>query len=131
MKKLYKKYISTLFLIFGIFAPFFASARTIIPCETVENPGHCNFDSLMTLINNVIDFLLKDMAVPLAAIAFAYGGFLLISSGGSSEAKTKAKHVLISVVTGFIIALASWVIVKFILYMLGANDALLFLGIKS
>jgi hypothetical protein len=51
----------------------------------------CGFDQLMTLINNVIKFLLFTIATPLAALVFVYAGIMLLTSGGSSEKMTTAK----------------------------------------
>jgi len=48
----------------------------INPCETD------GFGYLMEMINLVINFILFKMAVPIAAIMFAYAGFLLVFSGG-------------------------------------------------
>jgi hypothetical protein len=104
-----------------ISAPFFVSAAVggLVPdCNTgpidavtgnYKNP--CNFNYAITLINNVIKFLLFTIATPLAAIAIAYAGFLLITSGGSSEKVTKAKTIATNLVIGYVIALAAWLIV--------------------
>lgn len=89
--------------------------------QEIKNP--CNFDSAMQLTNNVIDFLLKYLATPLAAIALCYAGAILIFSGGSGEKKTKAKRIILNVIIGYIIALAAWLIIHTILY-----DALGFKG---
>ncbi|HUC88524.1 MAG TPA: pilin [Candidatus Paceibacterota bacterium] len=85
--------------------------------QVYKNP--CNFDSLMTLINNVINFLLITIVTPLVALILVYAGFLMIFSGGSSEKVTKAKSIIKNVVIGFVIALAAWLVVKTILVTLG------------
>jgi len=82
-----------------------------------KNP--CDFDDVMFLINNIIEFLLFYLATPLAAIALCYAGFLLLFSGGSSEKVTKAKKIIKNVIIGYILALAGWLIVKTILVTLG------------
>jgi hypothetical protein len=84
----------------------------------------CDFAALMKLINNVINFILFAMAIPVAAIMFAYAGFLLVTAGGEAAgARTKAKNIFINVVIGLILALAAWLIVKLILSTLGYTDA--------
>ena len=87
--------------------------------KSINNP--CDFNSLMTLANNVINFLLFIVATPLVAIILCYAGFLMLTSGGSSENITKAKHIIRNVVIGYIIALASWLIIHTILMTLGFN----------
>lgn len=75
----------------------------------------CNFEMLMKLVNNVINFLLVYFATPLAAIIFAYAGFTLITSGGNEHGKTHAKAMIKNVLVGYIIALAAWLIINTIL----------------
>lgn len=89
------------------------------PQKQITNP--CDFNYLMALVNNVIDFLLFVIATPLVAIILCYAGFLMLTSGGSSEKVTKAKHIIKSVVFGYIIALAAWLIINTILSTLGFN----------
>lgn len=85
--------------------------------KVYEHP--CDFSYVMTLIQNIMDFLLKYLATPLAAIALCYAGVLMIFSGGSSEKLTKAKAIIKNVIIGYIIALAAWLIVKTIFATLG------------
>lgn len=77
----------------------------------------------MTLFNKVIRFILFDIVVPIAAIMFAYAGFLLVTSGGSSEARTKANTIFTNTVWGLVIAVAAWLIIRTILSTLGYDGA--------
>lgn len=136
MKKLFTKSVAlfittTMFCFFLL--PVVANAAIVQPCNTIILKGQdlktqvgtakfadpCNFNALMVLINRVIDFALFYLATPLAAVIFAYAGFLLITSGGSQEKMTKAKHILGNVLIGYVIALAAWLIVNTILNTLG------------
>jgi Type IV secretion system pilin len=84
----------------------------------------CSFNDLMTLVNNVITFILYYMAVPIAAIMFAYAGFLMVTAGGEAAgARTKAKGIFFHAVIGLIIAVAAFLIIKLILSILGYTDA--------
>lgn len=85
-------------------------------------PHPCDFKAFMTLINTVINFILVDMAIPIAAIMFAYAGFELVTSAGSTEKIGTAKNVFTNAVLGLAIAAAAWIIVKLILTTLGYND---------
>jgi hypothetical protein len=89
----------------------------IVYDRVIEAP--CDFNYLMTLINNIINFLLFYMATPLVVIILCYAGFNLITSGGSSESITKAKHMIKNVIVGYIIALVAWLIVHAILKAVG------------
>lgn len=116
---------------FIIFSPIFlfkiASADSLVPvCNTqVKTDGTfadpCDFDMVMTLINNVITFLLFTLATPLFALILIYVGWLYLSDQGNSENITKAKKILKNALIGYIIALAAWLIVKTILLSLGFN----------
>ncbi len=83
----------------------------------------CGFGHLMVLVNKVINFILFALALPIAAIMFAYAGFLLLFSGGESGKKTKAKEIFTSVAIGVIIAVIAWLAVELILNLLGYDGA--------
>jgi hypothetical protein len=92
----------------------------LIPCDgTVYYP--CGFDQFIHLINNIIHFALFDLALPIAAVMFAYAGFKLVTSGGNTEARNTAKNVFTNTAIGLVLAFACWVIVKALFVVLGYN----------
>ena len=91
-----------------------STSTGLVPCTT-----GCSFKDLLTLVNNIINFILKDMVIPIAAIMFAYAGFELVTSGGSTEKRGIANRVFTDTVLGLVIALAAWLIIKLILSTLG------------
>ena len=85
---------------------------------------NCGFSDLMTLINNIISFILFVLAVPIAAIMFTYAGFLLITAGGeTASARTKAKNILLHTIGGLVVAVAAWLIIHTILSILGYSGS--------
>lgn len=79
----------------------------------------------MILINRVVNFVLFGLALPLAAILFAYAGIRMLVSGGSEESRSTAKKIIADTAFGLIIAAAAWLIVNTILTLLvapGPND---------
>jgi len=126
MKKITKFLIFISILCFFLL-PALSFGADLIPCGTTSNPTPCGgaegWNQLMTLVNNVIHFVLFDMVVPIAAIMFAYAGILLIFSGGDTSKRSKAKSIFINVAIGFIIAIAAWLIIEFILTLLGYNGS--------
>ena len=122
-----------------VLIPFFSFAQTntqttannpLVPCTNTgvgdappTGADLCDWNALMKLVNNVISFILFKMLVPIAAIMFAYCGFILLTAGGESAKKTKAKNIFSNVVWGLIIAIAAWLIVQTILHLLGYNGA--------
>ncbi len=140
MQKDMKKYISRFKILIIIFACFFymgiplinsyvlaSSSESLVPCGTEKDPSTgkitnpCDFDGFMTMINNVINFILIKLALPISAIMFAYSGFLFLISGGNAEKKSQAVGIFTNVAVGLIIIAASWLIIHTILVLLGYN----------
>ncbi len=87
----------------------------LVPCDGPD----CGFPQILMLIQNVLNFLLKYLALPLAAIMFAYAGFELITSGGETEKRNKAKRIFINVAIGLFFIAGAFLIVKTILGIAG------------
>ena len=109
--------------------PDFVAGKSLIPCGhavagVVNNP--CSFNDALTLINAVIRFILFSMVIPIAAVMFFYAGFLMVTSGGSSESKTKAKNIFTNTVFGVVFAVGAWLIIRTLLSVLGYNVAWIF-----
>lgn len=87
--------------------------QPLVPCDgTAVDP--CTFASLIELSDNVITFLVVYITVPLAAIAFAYAGFLYLTAGGSETQIGKAHSVFGSVAKGLLFVLLAFLIVRLI-----------------
>ena len=74
----------------------------------------CEFADVLQLASNIINFLIT-ISVVIATIAFAYAGFLYLTSGGDSGKVSKATGIFTNVVVGFIIVVGAWIIVHTIL----------------
>jgi hypothetical protein len=113
------KKITISFLVFLILIiPALSLADGLVPCDNTTQP--CDFNAFMALINTVIHFILFSMVIPIAAIMFAYAGFLMVTAGGEAAgARTKAKSIFFNVVLGLIIAVAAFLIIRTILFILG------------
>ena len=132
MRNHYFKKILNLILILCILAyPFITNAQ-LIPCgQTVVEknstgqiisssiPHPCTFNDLVTLVNNLVDFIFVKISLPIAAIMFTYAGFKLMFSGGQVEAKSKAIKIFTNVAFGLVIIAGSWVIIHTIISILG------------
>lgn len=94
----------------------------LISCDGIVDP--CDFEDVLETANMMIDFLIFTLAMPLAAIIFAWAGFLFITGGADPGKRTKAKGMMLNVVIGLVIALAAWLIVKTILLALGYDGPL-------
>lgn len=83
----------------------------------------CGFNELLGMINKVIKFIIFDLAVPIAAIMFAYAGIILLTSGGNETQKGKAKKIFGGVAIGLVVAAAAWLIIETILKTLGYDGS--------
>lgn len=83
----------------------------------------CTFADVLKEVQVVINFIIFKFASPLAAIMFAYAGFLYVTNGGNESQIKEAHEIFWNVFLGFVIMLAAWLIVNFILtFFLGANS---------
>jgi len=78
----------------------------------------------MTLIDRVIKFILYVLALPIAAIMFAYAGVLLLFAGDEAAgARTKAKNIFTNAVIGLALVAGAFLIIKSILTILGYDGS--------
>ncbi len=97
--------------------PFVLRAQNpLVPCE-----DGCNFCDLVQLGWNIVHFIAW-IVIPLAAIAFAWAGFLYLTSGGSQDKISRAHSVFKKVAIGLIFALAAYLIVHMIIVGLTRYD---------
>lgn len=80
----------------------------------------CTFSDLMSLIARVIDYIFV-LILPIAAIIFAYAGYLYITSGGNAEKRTAAKKAMTYLVVGVVVIMMAWLLVKTLLVSLGVS----------
>lgn len=117
--------VALLFFIF-VTGPIIAVAAgecpdSLIPCgcdtdssKTVDPNEQCTFDHFIILAQNVINFLIFKIAAPLAAVMFAYAGFLYLTNRGNESQVKQAHDVFTYVLIGLVLALAAWLIVNLI-----------------
>lgn len=87
----------------------FGQDKGFVVCEGTD----CTLKSLIELGNKIIDFFIL-ISVPLAAIMFAYAGFLMMTAAGNESQIEKGKGIFWKVGTGFFFVLAAGLIVKLI-----------------
>ena len=106
--------------------PLAAFAAPIVPCGDQTNPttgavlNPCTFNHFLVGIKNIIDFLLM-ITGSIAAIIFAYAGFLVLTAGADEGKVKQAKELSWSVVKGFALMLSAWLLVKLVLAGLGVQ----------
>lgn len=87
-----------------------APALGLVPvmCQNPQTCGTCEF---VELINNVISFLITFASIA-ATLLIMYAGFKLVTSGGNVSAKGFAKSMITSVLIGYVLILAAFLIVN-------------------
>lgn len=82
--------------------------QELIVCDGGTEP--CTFSHLIELAQNLITDLIL-ISTLLATAAFAYAGFILLTSGGNESAKTKAKEIFRKVLIGYLWILGAWLLI--------------------
>ena len=106
-----------------------AAGITVVGDACFENTM-CTYNDFIGLIDRIISYLLL-LIGPLAAIMFAYAGFLLVTSHENAEKRTKARKIFLNTAIGIVIILLAWVAVAQFLHMLGLDPDYVLLKIGS
>ena len=105
----------TILILLALASPVIVSADEII---RIENP--ITAESFEEIIDNVIDFVFK-IAIVLAPLMVAIGGFLLLTAGGNISQVGRAKSLLLWTAIGFLVVLLSKGILAIINQILGVR----------
>src|SRR3989344_1373042 len=112
--------ISFFFLVGIVVAlPVFADwTQGIIPeCSA----GYCTLCDAWKLADNIINFLLQGVAIPLLTITLIWGGTLWVTSGTSPDNIKKGKTIMTNGLIGILIAFCGWLIVDTIIKSLASG----------
>ena len=93
-----------------IFSPIVVSADSnlwIVPSCKNDN---CGWNDLVALARKLVNYLIL-ISAPIAAIVFAYAGFLLTTAGPDVGKREEAKKLFLNAAIGFVVILAAWLIV--------------------
>lgn len=95
--------------------------------RTLANPNGkgrmCGLVDIIGLIQRVIEYIFF-LVLPIAAIVFAYAGFMLMTSGSSDSRRSAAKRAMTSLVVGIIIIMGAWFVVAAVLSALGVDTTI-------
>lgn len=105
--------LSMFFPMLGIAAVGDPGQGLVVCGNTTGDP--CTFDKLIEEVQVVLNFLIFKVAAPLAAVMFAYAGFLYVTNAGNENRIKEAHEIFWNVFIGLVIALAAWLTINFIL----------------
>lgn len=110
-------------LVLGLLVlPVTAGAAGLVPCGGAGEPG-CDFNQLLVMVNTIVHFILFDLAIPLAAFGFMWAGASLVLNQEKEHAWSEAKERFQNIGLGFLIILAAFVGIKFVLAQFLNTDA--------
>lgn len=101
-----------------------AQASGLIPCDGND----CNLNSVMQLINNLINFFFTTLLIPIFVIMVMYLGYTYLTAGGNSGQHAKLRSMAKHMFLGLLLILCAFLIVKTIFSVLGVSDSLNFFG---
>ena len=114
------RYVSLVaFLTTLFFIPEYAAAQNFVPCTGPD----CEMCHLVEMGNRILGWLIIVLTV-VAGIVFAVAGLKLVTSGGNPAAKDAAKSMFVNVIVGFLLVLASWLIIDTLMKMLVDDSAI-------
>ncbi|MFZ2303589.1 MAG: hypothetical protein WAV98_02230 [Minisyncoccia bacterium] len=109
--------------------PVFALAQVGIPCgDLAAGQKMCGFNDLITLVNNVIHFIIYYIAVPLAALGFMWVGGNLVLNQNKESAWSDAKEKFWDIGRGFGIILGAYVLIKMALFAFLSEEQINFMS---
>jgi len=97
------------------FLPIVPACGDLLHENNVTNDDHpCGWQDLVSLANNLLQFMLY-IAIPIAAICFAWAGWLYLSARGNPGQISRAHGIFLNVGIGLIIVMVAWLVVNLIM----------------
>lgn len=112
-----RKFVVSLFIIFGIFvvvSPVLAAG--LVPCEGPD----CQACHIVQLGQKTITWFIS-LAAGITALVFAIGGLKMVMAGGDTGSVSSARQMMTNAVVGFVILLASFLIIDTALKLFTGN----------
>lgn len=113
MKNNFLKFLSPVLLIIFPLVVFAVKWLPLVPCGGTDQPA-CSVSCFYVMVDNIMNFLLFIIAIPLSATAFMAAGILMVL-GGSEKHITLGKDILKFTLIGLLIAFSAWLIIDLIL----------------
>lgn len=91
----------------------------LVPCDGLGTSGNarCDWNALIKLGNNIIEFAIKVAAVVMVIVIFI-AGWGLITAQGNTNAMSEARSKLTKAIVGFVVVLTAWLIVDTVMNLL-------------
>ena len=108
-----------MFVVISVFVPHITSARTLFyiwegtTCASGnQGPSEpCGLCDALVVGRNIIEDMFK-VSLIIATVFIIYGGFTLMTAGGSEKRVSSAKEIIKNAVIGLLVALTAWLIIN-------------------
>ena len=100
------------------------SKTPIVPQTGTGPSGTYTLNDFFTMVGNIYNFIVKDLATPLAVIAVAIGGLLMMISAGNPNLMSIGKKVFWSAIIGLVLVYLSYLIIDWLLKAMGISGGL-------
>jgi len=122
-----------LFFLFFSLIPSQSQSAGLVPCggcakydektgECLAKEPPCTFCDFFALIDNIIDFILFKLILPIAALMFIIGGFFMLTASGNPELFGRAKSILTATVIGIVIIFVAFIFIGTFFQYIGLAD---------
>jgi len=110
-------------VLFGsLFFPLISFAQQgIVPCGGTAQP-ECEFCHLFVLIQNIINFVLFYLVLPIATLLLVIGGLMFLLYGENPQQAEQAKSLLTAVIIGLVLIFSAWLVVGLFFTAIGLSD---------
>lgn len=93
----------------------------IVPCGRGDDK--CDFNDLFKLVDNIIDFILFVLALPIAGLVIAIAGAQMVIYSSNDGKRKDSIAMIKTTIFGLVLALSAYVIVKAIIFGLANPTA--------
>ncbi|MFY9462461.1 MAG: hypothetical protein WAP51_04650 [Candidatus Sungiibacteriota bacterium] len=127
MKFLFSNKTVFFFALALVVLPNIILAQGIVPCGT-STTRPCTICDLGVLVINLTNFLIYNIAIPLASLMIIIGGIMIMIGSASEERVKTGKKILTNAIIGVIIVFVAWLLVDTIIKVLTGSFAQNFFG---
>jgi hypothetical protein len=118
-------------LLLAIFVPVSSKAQFVQCGNSASLPTYdattgactancpCTICDFFNMLARIYDFIVKDIATPLAVLALTIGGIILMISAGNPGLAGLGKKIIYAALIGLFLAFGSFIIIDFILHAIG------------
>ena|SRR5690606_23635260 len=91
----------------------------LVPCI-----NDCGYEALGQMANNIVNFIVFVLAVPIATVAILVSGVMLVVYSSNSSKRSEALGILKTAGIGLILVLAGYLIIQAIIFGLTAQGSI-------